>query len=814
MRGFGLQIRQIDREGSLSPYAPIALAALGALATLGIAVWGHTLIYFFAFYSLGSLAAILILLSLHRIPSKSLPTLRLSLTVALACVLRIILALFGPKLSFDAHWYKDYAQFMMRGGVPYRDFYFPYPQGFAFLIWPLARAPQIADVVFRATFICSDIATLIVLVKIWERRAGSSAARFAGLAYAILPLPILETARIGHFETLICLCLALAAWALIENRAGIVAAAYAVATLLKGFPIVVAPAMLAGWRSRRQGLTMFLVVLALVAVTAMPIFPAIGDAITFWTGAQSEQGSGAPATAFAANSLVAIARNFPAFASVITFGQFCLLVFCSLLIAQALLIAWIPRLRTLNDNPTENWFAFPLRLIGAQRSRVLWIGLNSLVALGAAYAGIFLVMLLMGLFLVASPWTLSSLSYYWWTPPAITILRGLALMVVALGGLLGSTKAIRRPPLIALHLLMASALMYLIFLHANVNTWYLFPCLVLLLIVWPSRLVIAAIATVLIFYPAYNSSSFANIGLRGDLASTRNWQITSDPGPVSTRVRLAGSRVVDLHGSNYSALKIPSAAKPRYIIARYGSCMPAGHRAAIAKVGNVRIESDLTANYRVVAEVPGGTVSELYLPREGNCRPVAAISQQMRSHPRVVARHDHISVVAIAPRAAYGWLPMVSLHSKLVGYARPNRALRVKLRSDVDPTFHKQPFLVSLLVDGIDNAGRQVHGEALMRDYNDATKIGWITLRIPLNALPNVKKVTGITVIVGLVPIDSHVHSIELRGIGLVDESVWNQSIEYAVLAGGLVVVLTIAGVALIFLRRPDALAESPVSDA
>ena len=90
---------------------------------------------------------------------------------------------------------------MLRGGLPYRDFYFPYPPVFVYVISAIGFLNGGVDA-FRIFAVLCDVGILICVWKTMQNRFDNQNIRIVLLAYALLPMSVIESGWIGHFEPL------------------------------------------------------------------------------------------------------------------------------------------------------------------------------------------------------------------------------------------------------------------------------------------------------------------------------------------------------------------------------------------------------------------------------------------------------------------------------------------------------------------------------------------------------------------------------------------------------------------------------------
>lgn len=169
----------------------------------------------------------------------------------------------------DLFVYRSYAHEFLAGVIPYRDISFEYPPLAAGAIG-LPGLTGTGDSAYRWSFAAFMLALafcVLLLVRALARRTGGSE-RLALAAVALAPL--LTGAMIRTHFDLLPVALTLAALLLVlSGRAVWGLALVGVATMTKGFPIVVAPVVLAWLVARGEGRAALRGACALAAVVAL-----------------------------------------------------------------------------------------------------------------------------------------------------------------------------------------------------------------------------------------------------------------------------------------------------------------------------------------------------------------------------------------------------------------------------------------------------------------------------------------------------------------------------------------------------------------
>jgi alpha-1,6-mannosyltransferase len=118
-----------------------------------------------------------------------------------------------------------------------------YPPVAQMFFWAVTRVTQ-SVVGFKTIFIVIDLVT-IGLIAATLRAVGQPAERV--IVYAWHPLPIFEFSGSGHIDALMICFIAVALWARVRGKFGLVGFALAGATLVKLIPIVLLPAFYKRW---------------------------------------------------------------------------------------------------------------------------------------------------------------------------------------------------------------------------------------------------------------------------------------------------------------------------------------------------------------------------------------------------------------------------------------------------------------------------------------------------------------------------------------------------------------------------------------
>jgi len=443
--------------------------------------------------------------------------------VALAVLIRLIFIGMTQHISLDALWYVDFGKFMHMGVVPYTGFYFPYPPVFAYFIYVITSIFQGVEG-FRLFAIVMDVLVIVVIWKIVHLKVGPKWASTAVLAYAFLPISVIESGWNGHFEPLVNLLLLLAVWFLVGQKYSISGAFLGLAVAAKIYPIVVFPILFAyikGWKNRlwftlSAGLS--------GALTFVPIL------MLSWTTNSGEIGSVSQSspTLGLFDSLFGFLFTLPFPSNIITVG-----------IAAAIFFGVIHLMRLISRNDPK---------INAKLYH------SVTVALG-------LILITMGIIAGVYPLLPVSREVYWRFPIDVALVRGIVTICIGLLIILnarkdllsGLKKHISQDALLVL--VGATALLLIAMARQFFYGWYLLWCIPFFFLLRDKRLSYTVILCLLLLYPNYTHDNFAGLGFE----ETRQWQ--DEFGTVegwSSNVNIKGGNVnisqvsahVDSDGTN------------------------------------------------------------------------------------------------------------------------------------------------------------------------------------------------------------------------------------------------------------------------
>lgn len=487
----GIDITRISKI--LSNHVDIVIMLLAAgniFIAFTLSIFGTQMYPFFiivyiwiAFY----IFLIAMLIRRERIAEKPLIQNKMHLVGlgALTIIIRLIFIGMTHHISLDALWYADFGTFMHMGVIPYTGFYFPYPPVFAYFIYIITSIFQGA-VGFRLFAIAMDIA---VLVSIWElvhREVGPKWASTAAMAYAFLPISIIESGWNGHFEPLVSFLLLISLWALINEKYSISGIFLGLSIATKIYPIVIFPILfvyIKGWKKRLW----FTFSTALsVALTFIPIL------LLSWisdSGGTSPSGS----TLGFFESMFGFLFFISPLSAIITAVFAIVLIYCV-----------IHLLRLINRNdPAINQKLYQIVT----------------VALGV-------IIIIMGVVSAVFPLLPMASEVFWRFPMDVGLVRG--LLTIGIGLLIvfnehrdwkiGLKKTVSINSLLAL--VGATALLFIAMARQFFYGWYLLWSIPFFLLLRDKRLSYTVILCLLLVYPNYTHDNFTSLGFE----ETRHWQ--------------------------------------------------------------------------------------------------------------------------------------------------------------------------------------------------------------------------------------------------------------------------------------------------
>ncbi len=437
----------------------------------------------------------------------------LAICTIMAISIRLLFLGFQDHISLDAHWYLNFGRFMQMGELPYTGFYFPYPPVFAYFIGAISWFAPTVDS-FRVLAIIMDAAVLLVLWKIANRLNGPEAASLVALAYALLPIAIIESGWNGHFEPLTNLLLLLAIWFMLARREVPAGAFLGLAAATKIYPILLFPIMFfyfKGWTGRLR----FLVVTVLTgALTFLPFVlpPLLG----------SGGGSDGPVQGGSLNPFLALLGSLFSLHP----QDLAVTVFAMVGIAVGSVIV----VREL--------------LSGEREARDTSYNLVA-ITLG-------IVLIVMGVIAGTYPLLPAARMLYWRYPVDVGIVRGLTAGGIGLSVVRLGYKEMRRESkhsvtVQSLFMLVAATILLFASLSRDVfYGWYLLWAVPFVLLLKNKKMGLTLLLCILLIYPSYTHDNFASLGYQeeriwsDEMMDVRGWSVyvnTSDTGIPQSSIR-------------------------------------------------------------------------------------------------------------------------------------------------------------------------------------------------------------------------------------------------------------------------------------
>ncbi|MCK5388908.1 MAG: DUF2029 domain-containing protein [Candidatus Thorarchaeota archaeon] len=490
----GIDISRISKV--LSNHVNIVimlLAAVNIFIAFILSIFGTQMYPFFiivyiwiAFY----IFLIAMLIRRERITEKPLIRNKMHLVGlgVLTIIIRLIFIGMTHYISLDALWYADFGTFMHMGVIPYTGFYFPYPPVFAYFIYIITSIFQGA-IGFRLFAIAMDIAVLVSIWKLVHREVGPKWASTAAMAYAFLPISVIESGWNGHFEPLVSFLLLISLWALLNQKNIISGIFLGLSIATKIYPIVIFPILfvyIKGWKNR---LWFTLSVGLSGALTFVPILLLSWTTNSGGTGGTTISGS----TLGFVESLFGFLFTISLFSAIVTAGFAIILIFC---------VIRLMRLISRNDS--------------AVNQKIYKI---VTVALGV-------IIVIMGIVSAVFPLLPMASEVFWRFPMDIGLVRG--ILTIGIGLLIvfnahrewkiGMHKHVSLKSLLTL--VGATALLFIAMARQFFYGWYLLWSIPFFLLFRDKRLSYTVILCLLLVFPNYTHDNFASLGFE----ETRHWE--------------------------------------------------------------------------------------------------------------------------------------------------------------------------------------------------------------------------------------------------------------------------------------------------
>ncbi|MHA1247395.1 MAG: ArnT family glycosyltransferase [Candidatus Thorarchaeota archaeon] len=440
--------------------------------------------FFIAFYVWVALYALFVALVLRCQRMSNMPLLKGPAAIVLALTLLVATRLLflgqTEMISLDALWYLDFGKFMVRGSLPYRDFYFPYPPLFAYVIRGVMAVAPCVDA-FRVISTIADACVALVLWRLARHLLDDRWASVVIVAYALLPVSIIESGWNGHFEPIANTFLLLSLWFLLSG--GSVASGFflGLGAATKVYPVLLFPILLFYQRGRRSRLLFTTSLILALALSYLPLYVL---------------GSLYPSPSTRVMTTPAVQGSSPAQAISVVFHLLSSVTPIVVLVGLAIMAATVAmiRCRTSCDSLTCE-------------SPYYW----ALIVLS-------LVLICMGLAFGIYPLLPQSRLVYWRYPADIGIVRSITTVSTGLMLLVASLKRFSSQnvadigPQSLLILLCATILLMSTLIRDVFYGWYLLWSLPLFFLLKKRSLALTLILCLLLLYPSYTHDNFESLG--------------------------------------------------------------------------------------------------------------------------------------------------------------------------------------------------------------------------------------------------------------------------------------------------------------
>ncbi|NWF95425.1 MAG: DUF2029 domain-containing protein [Candidatus Thorarchaeota archaeon] len=441
--------------------------------------------FFLVFYAWAAVYILFIaaLINRQRFPANTATWPRFIVCVAIVSVVATRLVFIGMEhqISLDARWYMDFGMFMRTGNVPYFDFYFPYPPVFAYVILVTTTLWN-SVMAFRLLATGMDVIVALLLTRIARHHVGPSWSLVVALAYAFLPMSIIESGWNGHFEPLVNVFVLSSVWFIMNGRYRWAGVSIGVAVATKFYPAFLYPILLFRSPSRTEKIQLTVCALVSGLLSLIPVLVVH----LVWPGPSSVNGSSS--TGQLPTPMMTLIRTLTGLLS--SSG---LVNALAILLIAAMSIMMFREMQTDDDegrNRRFNWTA---------------------LALGA-------LLIILGLAAAIYPLSLESRMVYWRYPADVGIVRGIT--TVSLGSLVAheayqnlrnrSSRPVSRESMFFLAcgtiLLLASMLRDVFY------GWYLLWSLPLFLVLKNRKLGLTLVLCLLLVYPCFTHDNFAGLG--------------------------------------------------------------------------------------------------------------------------------------------------------------------------------------------------------------------------------------------------------------------------------------------------------------
>ncbi len=399
-------------------------------------------------------------------------------------------------ISLDPLWYLDYGKFMQMGRVPFSEFYFPYPPFFAYVIYTVMLIAPAVDS-FRIFAMVMDGAVAFLIWKLASNHMNETKASTALLAYAFLPISIIESGWNGHFEPLASAFMLIGLWFMLHRRQKLSAVFLALGAVTKIYPIVLLPFALFYIKGLRERFEFFFTATATAALSYLP-FALHG----LLNSGISGSGSTNPSNFLLSQFEFILDWSFPN-------------ILVSILAYVGVLIGVLLIVKEL-----------ALGSARTSRSSYFW---------ASVFVGIILI--IMGFTAVYYPFSTFSKGVYWRYPVDIGIVRGVSSAAIGMVILFRSyrswqsgTRQIHSTE--STLFLYSGAILLLLSLSRDVfYGWYLLWSVPFFLLLKNRRLGLTIVLALLLVYPSYTHDNFSSVGYAearlwdGRFQSSMQWSV-------------------------------------------------------------------------------------------------------------------------------------------------------------------------------------------------------------------------------------------------------------------------------------------------
>ena len=423
---------------------------------------------------------IALLLQRNRISGASILKGRLSFVaiILLTVGIRVVFLGLDEYISLDPLWYLDFGRFMVAGAIPYFDFYFPYPPVFGYFIYGISVVAPTVDS-FRILATVFDVFIVLTLWYLVKIRVNCEYASVVSIAYALLPMSVIESGWNGHFEPLVNFMMIVAIALLLQKRFRSGGFVLGIAVATKIYPIILYPFFFAyakTWKDRFE-LTVSSVISGILTFVPILVLQFINSQGTDPSTNQSMQ-SGLLDTLF---GYLMAPGSISLWLSVVLLV---LIVIAVLVLARQI---W-----TSARNVTASLFSNVILILGV-------------------------VLILLGVIAVLYPLLPASRLVYWRYPIDITIIRGITALsagfVVIRMALQARRKNLGELSIESLLLLTIGTFLLLLSISRDVfYGWYLLWPIPLFFLLKEKKLTFAVILCLLLVYPSYTHDNFETLG--------------------------------------------------------------------------------------------------------------------------------------------------------------------------------------------------------------------------------------------------------------------------------------------------------------